>query len=206
MIKCFELGHTSEGPNIIWANGNEDICNIPHRPEIFKQSNLTSWDITLYSSNTSIDMPRKTSFSYPLGGVSEDVVVQPRKNKRGVRSTEVAIPLHSSKEKASMGNNSGKSSVSKVQASRYTEGASTQTSKHPTHDTEESYTLRFTEGHDLEPHDDHTDDMPSQSNVCIIMHICSSHLHTLYSADTHGPVAEIPEQISPPFIGDGRTD
>jgi hypothetical protein len=145
-------------------------------------------------------MPRKTSFSIPMGEIAEHAT-QPKKTGRRVRATEVEVPLNSPKETKS------KERTEKAAGSRrrdiFTVEGEAATSKQQHHNTEESYSLHHTEvNEELEGIEDNRAD-EGQSNVCTIMTfqiVCS---YTL--ADTHGPVARIPEQISPPFIGDGRT-
>jgi hypothetical protein len=90
----------------------------------------------LYSHQLYCHMPRKTNFTIPKeDGV--EVVSDPKKTKRGLRTTGKEVPIHSSaKITSDKASGSRKQTDSHIQA---------QVSRHPPHRTEESHTLHFTE-------------------------------------------------------------
>ncbi len=102
-------------------------------------------------------MVRKTNFTIPKeDGV--EVVSDPKKTKRRLRTTGKEVPIHSS----------GKSGSDNASGSRrQTDGhIQAQASRHPPHGTEESHTLHFTETQEDAIQDLPADEGHPQSYVC----------------------------------------
>jgi hypothetical protein len=102
-------------------------------------------------------MVRKTNFTIPKeDGV--EVVSDPKKTKRRLRTTGKEVPIHSS----------GKSGSDTASGSRrQTDGQiQAQASRHPPHGTEESHTLHFTETQEDALQDLPADEGHPQSYVC----------------------------------------
>ncbi|KAI9430336.1 hypothetical protein H4582DRAFT_2063950 [Lactarius indigo] len=117
-------------------------------------------------------MPRKNTFTIPMGDVSE-VVSKTSKSKRGLRTTVKEVPFHSSKQKKS------------GQASNQATIVEEQSSKQQTQGVQESHTLQPIEPYEANMQDLQLDDTQPQPHTPLRTHmgqwidIRSRYLHLL---------------------------
>lgn len=112
-------------------------------------------------------MPRKTNFTVPMDNVVE-VVSRTQRTKRGLRTSEKEVPIHSSHQAKS-----GKASRSNPKDYRLGDDAQAQGSRSSPHETEESHSLQ-----PMEPQEDdilafEAEDGPPHNDVCYSINLLS---------------------------------